>query len=84
MPTKRQDDTTTTETPLDRARAKYESEKRGADAIRIKLTQNDEEDKWNNIKANLIEHHGSVKQGVYDLAEAAGYLKKPKKKPEKP
>ena len=81
MPTKKQNDTTATETPLDRARAKYESEKRGADAIRIKLTQEDDAEKWNNMKANLIEKHGSIKQGIYTLAENAGYLKKPKKKP---
>lgn len=80
MPTKKQDDATTTETALDRARAKYEAEKRGADAIRIKLTQDDDAEKWSNLKANLIEKHGSIKQGIYTLAENAGYLKKPKKK----
>lgn len=81
MPTKKQNETTATETPLDRARAKYESEKRGPDVIRIKLTPSDNVDEWENMKANLIAEHTSIKQGIYNLAKNAGYLTKPRKRP---
>ena len=56
-------------TAQQRARKKYEKEKRGKVVLRVQLSSSDNKDEWERIKQNLVEKYGTAKQGIYELAK---------------
>ena len=57
------------QTPAQRARAKYEKERRGKVVFRVQLALSDNEAEWLQLKNALVKKYGSAKQGVYMLAK---------------
>lgn len=56
-------------TAQQRARKKYEKEKRGKVVLRVQLSSSDNKDEWERIKQNLVKKYGTAKQGIYELAK---------------
>lgn len=61
-------------TPEQRAKAKYEAEKRGRVIMRVQLSSSDDEAAWEKIRAGLVERYGSAKDGIYQLAKKDGLI----------
>lgn len=61
-------------TPAEKAKAKYEAEKRGRVIMRVQLSSSDDEAAWEKIRDGLVAKYGSAKDGIYALAKKDGLL----------
>lgn len=62
------------ESSLDRARAKYEKERRGKVVMRVQLSANDDAEEWEKIRKNMVKKYGSAKDAIYELAKKDGLI----------
>lgn len=61
-------------TPAEKAKRKYEAEKRGKVVLRVQLSSTDDAVQWEKIRDGLVERYGSAKDGIYQLAVKDGLL----------
>ncbi len=60
-----------TKTPTQKAKLKYEKEKRGKVVLRVQLSASDDQEEWERIKNDLVDVFGTAKNGVYELHKNA-------------
>lgn len=63
------------QTPLQKAKAKYERERRGKTILKVVQSPSDDLELWERIKRGLVEKYGSAKQGILELARKDGLVK---------
>lgn len=63
-------------TPEQKAKKKYEAEKRGKVILRVQLSSTDDPVVWEKIRDGLVERYGSAKDGIYELAKKDGLIDK--------
>lgn len=61
-------------TPAEKAKRKYEAEKRGKVVLRVQLSSTDDAVQWERIRDGLVAKYGSAKDGIYALAKKDGLL----------
>jgi translation initiation factor 2 alpha subunit (eIF-2alpha) len=61
-------------TPLAKAQAKYEKEKRGKVVVKVALSSSDDPAEWQAIADGLKDKYGTVKNAIREIAKEKGII----------